>query len=130
MELLLGNSFPLLLLVRKHNLPDINSAESIQYYQSSLSTWSDLTKVADLLRKYSGNDDELYANVVLQVTHQFLYKPTDNTKYPIEKFVEGSGDCDTPAVFAAALMKAGELDSAIIYGPAKGSQEDQLGVGH
>ena len=86
--------------------------------------------MADLLRKYSGNDDELYANMVLQVTHQFWYKPTDNTKYPIETFVEGSGDCDTLAVFAAALMKAGGLDSAIIYGTAKGSQEDQLGVGH
>ena len=66
---------------------------------------------------------------LLQVSHQFLYKPTDNTKYPIETFVEGSGACDTLAVFAAALMKAG-LDSAIIYDTANGSQEDQLGLGH
>lgn len=113
-----------------HNLPYIDSAESVEYYQTSLSTWRDLTTLAEGLRKYSGSDDEVYANMVLQVTHQFLYKPTDKTKYPIETFVEGSGDCDTLAVFAAALMKAGGLDSAIIYGTANGSEEDQLGVAH
>jgi len=64
------------------------------------------------------------------VTHQLKYVPTDNTKYPIESFVEGSGDCDTLAVFAAALMKAGGLDTAVLLGTAKGSPEDNAGVGH
>ena len=67
---------------------------------------------------------------MLQVTHQLKYELTDNTKYPIETFVEGSGDCDTLAVFAAALMKAGGLDTAVLLGTAKGSPEDEAGVGH
>ena len=129
-EIPFQNYYYLRINTEGHNLPYVDSADSIQYYQTSLGTWKSLTKLAEGLRKYSGNDEELYANMVLQVTHQFLYKPTDNTKYPIETFVEGSGDCDTLAVFAAALMKAGGLDSAIIYGTANGSQEDQLGLAH
>src|SRR2546422_1782224 len=54
-----------------HNTPYIESAESVQYYQTSLSTWKDLTKLAEGIRDFSGNDNELYANMVLQVTHEF-----------------------------------------------------------
>lgn len=81
-------------------------------------------------RKEANNDDEVFANMVLQLTHQFYYQPTLNTKYPVETFVEGSGDCDTLAVFAAAVMKAGGLDTIVISGYAKGSPEDTIGVGH
>ncbi len=108
----------------------INSQESIEYFQASLSTWKDLVNLADLLMELADNDEEVYANMVLQVTHQFKYEATENTKYPIESFVEGSGDCDTLAVFAAALMKAGGLDSNILLGTAKGSPEDELGIVH
>jgi len=92
--------------------------------------WHPPAKSASYKRYFGYSSIKLrYVVDLLQVSHQFLYKPTDNTKYPIETFVEGSGACDTLAVFAAALMKAG-LDSAIIYDTANGSQEDQLGLGH
>lgn len=108
----------------------LNSSESVKYFKTSLNTWQDLKPLADLLRKEAGYDDEVFANMALQVTHQFKYIPTDYTKYPLESFVEGSGDCDTLAVFAAALMKAGGLDTIIILGEAKGSPEDDIGGGH
>ncbi|MGI0015264.1 MAG: transglutaminase domain-containing protein, partial [Nitrososphaera sp.] len=108
----------------------IESSETAQYFQTSLGTWRDIKFLADILRKQANYDDEVFVNMVLQLTHQFYYQPSTNTKYPVETFVEGSGDCDTLAVFAAALMKAGGLDTVVISGYAKGSPEDELGIGH
>ncbi len=108
----------------------VGDAKTMICEQFALDTWRDLKPLADLLRKQSGADDELFANLVLQVTHEFFYKITENTKYPIESFVEGSGDCDTLAVFAASLMKAGGLDTIVVLGYAKGSPETDQGVGH
>ncbi|MGH9876098.1 MAG: hypothetical protein ACREBU_03440 [Nitrososphaera sp.] len=42
-----------------HNIPGVDNAKSVQYYQTSLGTWKDLTKLAEGLRQYSGSDDEL-----------------------------------------------------------------------
>ncbi|MCI0558035.1 MAG: hypothetical protein MN733_06030 [Nitrososphaera sp.] len=111
-----------------HNIPTTGGAMTLQYYEDALSSWEDLRNLAEGLRNYSGDDDELYANFVMQVTHQFLFVPTEYTKHPIETFVEGSGDCDSLAVFAASLMKAGGLESAIVYG--KATDHDGRIIGH
>jgi len=44
--------------------------------------------------------------------------------------MEGSGNCHVLAVFASALMKAGGLDSIVLLGDAKQSQEESLGTPH
>jgi hypothetical protein len=108
----------------------VGSQETAEFLELSLATWRDMEKLADVLLEQARYDDEVYANIVLQVTHQLKYEPTENTKFPLESFAEGSGDCDTLAVFAAALMKAGGLDTAVLLGTAKGSPEDDEGVGH
>jgi hypothetical protein len=116
--------------VNYHNLPYIGLDETVDYYEQALDTSSDLEPLAEFIREYSGSDDELYANMVMQLTHQFYYNVTDYTKTPIETFVEGSGDCDTLSVFAAGLLKEGGVDSIILVGYAKDSPEEEIGVGH
>jgi hypothetical protein len=112
-----------------HGIPTLKGTKSVQYYEQALSSWNELDTLATGLREYSGGDDELYANMVLQVTHQFLFTSTDYTKHPLETFVEGTGDCDSLGIFAAALLKAGGLDSALIYGKAV-PKHDGLAIGH
>jgi hypothetical protein len=111
-----------------HYVPKTEGEKTDLYYAQILATWHDLSNLANGLRVYAGDDDEVYANLVLQVTHQFRYVQNDYTKYPIETFVEGSGDCDSLAAFAAALLKAGGLKSAVIYGRA--TDYDGEIVGH
>lgn len=109
-----------------HSIPYVDNGDTaIDAIKKSLSTWHDMEKLAEMIRYYSGDDDELYANMVLQVTHQLFYNTTSYTKTPIETFVEGSGDCDSFSVFAAALLRAGGLDSIVVVGYAKkGLQEN------
>jgi len=45
--------------------------------QNALSTWKDLTNLADGLRNFTHNDNEVFANMALQLTHQFDYVPTE-----------------------------------------------------
>jgi hypothetical protein len=113
-----------------HGIPTIKGTKSVQYYEQALSSWNELDALARGLRGYSGGDDELYANMVLQVTHQFMFTSTDYTKHPIETFVEGTGDCDSLGIFAAALLKAGALDSALIYGKAVSKHNGESTIGH
>lgn len=109
-----------------HSIPYVDNSDiAVDAIEKSLSTWHDMKKLAEMIRYYSGDDDELYANMVLQVTHQLFYNATSYTKTPIETFVEGSGDCDSFSIFAAALLKAGGLDSIAVVGYAKkGLQEN------
>jgi hypothetical protein len=109
-----------------HSIPYVdNNDVTIDAIKKPLNTWHDMEKLAKMIRYYSGDDDELYTNMVLQVTHQLFYNETSHTKTPIETFVEGSGDCDSFSVFAAALLKAGGLDSIVVVGYAKkGLQEN------
>lgn len=113
-----------------HGIPTLKGTKSVQYYEQALSSWNELDALARGLRGYSGGDDELYANMVLQVTHQFMFTSTDYTKHPIETFVEGTGDCDSLGIFAAALLKAGGLDGALIYGKAVPKYDGELTIGH
>ncbi len=101
------------------------------YYLAGMNSWGDVKFIADQLRKISGNDDELFANLVMQMVHQLKYVPTLYTKFPTEVFVEGSGDCDTLAVFAATVMYAGGLDVVILDALVPSSPEStQLKGGH
>lgn len=113
-----------------HGIPTLKGMKSVEYYEKALSSWHELDELARGLRGYSGGDDELYANIVLQVAHQIMFTPADYTKHPIETFVEGTGDCDSIAVFAAALLKAGGLDSALIFGKAVPNDADAPAIGH
>lgn len=96
------------------------------YYSYGMGTWQDVQIVADELRKISGDDDELFANLVMQLVHQFKYEPTLYTKTPVEVFVEGSGDCDTLAVFVATVMYAGGLDVAVLDAYIPSSPESEV----
>ncbi|RLE50231.1 MAG: hypothetical protein DRJ31_02080 [Candidatus Methanomethylicota archaeon] len=73
-----------------------------------------IKQIAEQLREISGLNDELYANLVLQIVHQINYARTLYCKYPVETIVENVGDCDNLAVLAASLMKAGGVDTALI----------------
>jgi len=73
-----------------------------------------IIQIAQELRELAGNNDELYANLVLQLVHQIKYMRTLYCKYPLETIVEGVGDCDNLAVLAASIMKAGGLDVVLI----------------
>jgi cell division protein FtsB len=103
------------------------------YYREALNSWREdepIRGLANQLRWIARNDDELYANLALQLVHNLYYNITDYTKYPLEAIVEGSGDCDTFAVLLAALLEAGGLDAILILGWVKGSPEERFGVGH
>jgi hypothetical protein len=109
----------------------VDDKVTANYYSYSMGTWQDVQIIAGELRTISGNDDELFANLVMQMVHQFKYEPTLYTKTPIEVFVEGSGDCDTLAVFAATVMYAGGLDVAILDAHVPSSPEStELDGGH
>jgi len=103
------------------------------YFRDAVNSWKEDWPIQDLaaqLRGISGEDDEFYANLVLQVVHQLFYNVTDYTKYPIESLVEGSGDCDTLAVLLASLLEAGGLDAIILLGYVRGSAEEEFGGAH
>ena len=73
--------------------------------------------IAKDLRRLTRNKrhaDEEFANAVMTIVHQIPYAPTD-VKYPIETIVDNSGDCDTIALLAASIMKAGGLDVVLLY---------------
>jgi len=58
--------------------------------------------------------DEAFANAVLMLVHQIPYA-VGGLKYPVETFVENSGQCDTLSLLAASIMKAGGLDVVLLY---------------
>ncbi len=66
-----------------------------------------------ILEEKAGGDDELYANLVLQMSRQIRYEKTLYSKWPVETLAEGSGDCDNTAVLAATLLEAAGIDSAV-----------------
>ncbi|MEM3672706.1 MAG: hypothetical protein QW468_00555 [Candidatus Bathyarchaeia archaeon] len=73
-----------------------------------------LKPIADRLReKYSDNED--FANSVLMIVHQIPYVETLPVKYPVETIVENQGDCDLFSYIAASIMKAGGLDTVLLY---------------
>ena len=103
------------------------------YFIDAVSSWREnwpIQSLASQLMAISGDNDEFYANLVLQVVHQSFYNVTDYTKYPVETFVEGSRDCDTLAVLLASLLEAGGLDAVILLGYVKGAPEAEFGGAH
>ncbi|RLF21896.1 MAG: hypothetical protein DRN15_10405 [Thermoprotei archaeon] len=88
-----------------------------------------IVDVADLLREIAGYDDELFANLVLQLVHELTYNETLYPKYPIETLVEGSGDCDNLSILAASIMRAGGLKVVIIICEVRRSPHEPL-MGH
>jgi hypothetical protein len=69
--------------------------------------------------------DEEFANAVLMLVHQIPYNVSD-VKYPVETLIENSGKCDTLALLAASIMKAGGLDVVLLY--FKGVHHINVGV--
>ncbi len=96
--------------------PKVNEARMQIGLEKALGTWPMLKPLADQLREISGSDDELFANLALQVVHQINYKSTNNIQYPMVTIRDGEGDCDNVATLAPALMKAGGLDSVVTVG--------------
>lgn len=71
-------------------------------------------ELAQSIRSISGDDDELYSNLVLQLVHQVTYSKTLYFKYPVEVLVENMGDCDNLAILAASILKAGGLEVSLL----------------
>ncbi|MEM2937588.1 MAG: Ig-like domain-containing protein [Candidatus Bathyarchaeia archaeon] len=74
-----------------------------------------LKPIADKLLEFYKNDEENFANGVLMIVHQIPYTATKPAKYPVETLVENSGDCDLLSYIAASIMKAGGLDTILLY---------------
>jgi hypothetical protein len=73
--------------------------------------------IAQNLRNLTNNNprkDEAFANAALTLVHQIPYNNTD-VKYPIQTLVQNQGKCDTLSLLAASIMKAGQLDTVLLY---------------
>jgi len=73
-----------------------------------------LKPIADSLGEIY-TDDEDFANGVLMIVHQIPYEVTTPAKYPVETIVENEGDCDLFSYVASSIMKAGGLDTVLLY---------------
>jgi hypothetical protein len=96
-------------------------------------SWSDaesdvIEEIANDLWQISQNDEELFANLAVQLVHQMYYNVTLYTKYPLETIAEGSGDCDNLAVLTASILLAGGLDVVLLLVEANGGGHCMLGV--
>jgi hypothetical protein len=84
---------------------------------SKLVTPGAVKPIAESIRNLTRDkplSDEEFANAVLMLVHQIPYNISD-VKYPVETIVENSGKCDTLALLAASIMKAGGLDVVLLY---------------
>lgn len=99
--------------------PSANKARVQNGLEKALGTWPMLIPLANQLREISESDDEMFANLVMQVVHQIKYSTTYNIKFPVVTIGDGEGDCDNVSTLAAAIMKAGGLDSVVIVGPVQ-----------
>jgi hypothetical protein len=77
-----------------------------------------LKPVADRLWQIYDNDED-FANGVLELVHQITYKETMPGYYPTETMARGTGDCDLFAYIAASIMKAGGLNVVLFYYESK-----------
>ena len=73
-----------------------------------------LKPIADTLQSIY-QDEEDFANAVLMIVHQMNYIETTPGKYPVETFVDNTGDCDVFSFVAASILKARGLDVALLY---------------
>ena len=73
-----------------------------------------LQPIASSLWEIYTNDED-FANGVLMIVHQILYNETLPVKYPVETIVENHGDCDLFSYVATSVMKAGGLDTVLLY---------------
>lgn len=91
--------------------------------------------VAAQLRKVAGDNDELFADLALQVAHQSVYRSTFAAKSGLETLAQGEGDCDPFVVLVASIVRAGGLPVVLLlYKPriglsGFGEGHMQLGVG-
>lgn len=94
--------------------------------------------MAEDLHEISGGDEELYANMALQVAHQMYYSLTPQAKSAVATLVEASGDCDPQAVAAASLIEAADrrfadFDADVVlflYWPHRASPNEEVQWGH
>ena len=86
-----------------NNDPSANKARFQNALEKALGTWPMLMPLAEQLRAISGSDDELFANMVLQVVHQIEYKQTLDIQFPIITIGDTKGDCDNVATLSKLL---------------------------
>ena len=73
-----------------------------------------LKPIADRLWQIYDNDED-FANGVLELVHQITYEETLPGYYPTETMAQETGDCDLFAYIAASIMKAGGLNVVLFY---------------
>jgi surface antigen len=73
-----------------------------------------LKPIADSLWQIYDNQED-FTNGVLMLVHQIKYEETLPGKYPVETLVEGKGDCDLFALIAASILKAGGINTVLLY---------------
>ena len=73
-----------------------------------------LKPIADRLWQIYDNEED-FANGVLMLVHQITYQETILGRYPTETMVGGKGDCDLFAFITASIMKAGGLNTVLLY---------------
>ena len=112
-----------------------------EYYlekSHSLSTGNDFARfvtpyalkpIADSLREIYA-DDEDFANGVLMIVHQIPYEVTTAPKYPVEAIVENKGDCDLFSYIAASIVKAGGLDTVLLYYESESHMNIGINLSH
>ncbi len=101
---------------------------------TSFVTYDDakIKKVAETITQQC-TTPEGAAEVIMEFVHQHVYDSLvedaygrDYVKYPIETIVERSGDCEDLVILGAALMKARNIDVALLEFPDTTGQ----GFGH
>ncbi len=68
------------------------------------------------------------ANKILEFVHQYVYDKrsegkTNYVRFPLETIVEGNGDCEDLAILGAALMKAVNIEVALLHFPKQEGEE-------
>jgi hypothetical protein len=73
-----------------------------------------LQPIADCLWQIY-KDEEDFTNGVLMLVHQLTYEVTNPAMYPVETMVANKGDCDLFSFIAASILKAGGIDTVLLY---------------
>jgi len=88
------------------------------------------TKIASDIKNTivdSQNEDEIFANLVLDFVHGLDYKISD-LKFAVETLTANNGDCDSLSFLTASIMKAGGLDVVLFLYENQAIRHMNVGV--